>query len=93
MALVQKKLAVIVLAVLAALATEASCSGIPGHTWRRIRRVNREGPFLGLVVPNAFEMSPILQSPSFVQKANLPYLDAAGVHVNNASGFIQSSFI
>ncbi|KAK3041707.1 hypothetical protein RJ639_001517 [Escallonia herrerae] len=32
----------------------------------KISGINMEGPYLGLVVPNSFEMDPLLQSPSFV---------------------------
>lgn len=42
---------------------------------RIIRKINRHGPYLGIVVPNAFEMDPLLQSSSFnVSKT----LDVAG---------------
>lgn len=48
------------------------------YTWGRIARINLEGPYLGIVVPNSFEMSPLLQSPSFVPHSKLPYIDFAG---------------
>eukprot|EP00253_Pinus_taeda_P027406 PITA_27406 len=42
---------------------------------RIIHKINRHGPYLGIVVPNAFEMDPLLQSSSFnVSKT----LDIAG---------------
>ncbi|PIA64882.1 hypothetical protein AQUCO_00100393v1 [Aquilegia coerulea] len=44
----------------------------------KIRKVNSKGPYLGLVVPNAFEMTPLLQSPSFVADGNIPFLDFSG---------------
>ncbi|KAF8725511.1 hypothetical protein HU200_020041 [Digitaria exilis] len=62
----------------------ASCAvvvfgaGVPESTARSIRR---HGPFLGVVVPNAFEMEPLLRSPRFSPaKGNQrpPYLDVAG---------------
>ncbi|KAI3897916.1 hypothetical protein MKW92_009587 [Papaver armeniacum] len=34
--------------------------------------------FLGLVVPNSFELGPLLQSSSFVADPSLPYLDFSG---------------
>ncbi|KAL6984781.1 hypothetical protein U1Q18_018160 [Sarracenia purpurea var. burkii] len=40
--------------------------------------INKKGPYLGMVVPNSFEMSPLLQSPSFVADQNLPYFDFSG---------------
>ncbi|KAK9269392.1 hypothetical protein L1049_001165 [Liquidambar formosana] len=45
---------------------------------KKISRINKEGPYLGLVVPNSFEMNPLLQSPSFVPDHKYPYLDLAG---------------
>jgi len=49
---------------------------IPSPEVRKIiRNINRHGPYLGIVVPNAFEMDPLLQSSAFnVSKA----LDLAG---------------
>ncbi|WVZ72932.1 hypothetical protein U9M48_021314 [Paspalum notatum var. saurae] len=44
---------------------------ISGETWQAVRRANRDaGPFVGLVVPNAYEMDPVLQSPSFNKPSN-----------------------
>ncbi|KDP33702.1 hypothetical protein JCGZ_07273 [Jatropha curcas] len=48
------------------------------YSIREIDRVNKEGPYLGIVVPNAFEMNPLLQSPSFEPNLQLPYLDFSG---------------
>lgn len=47
--------------------------------FKRISRINKEGPFLGVVVPNAFEMNPLLESSSFVADERFPYLDFAGM--------------
>ncbi|WVZ97101.1 hypothetical protein U9M48_042659 [Paspalum notatum var. saurae] len=60
-----------------------SCSvraAVQESTARSIRMVNRRGPFLGVVVPNTFEMEPLLRSPSFSSPAKglPPYLDVAG---------------
>ncbi|CAN6353322.1 unnamed protein product [Urochloa humidicola] len=58
-----------------------SCAAaVPESTARSIRRVNRHGPFLGVVVPNAFEMEPLLRSTRFSPaRGHLPpYLDVAG---------------
>ncbi|KAF8036287.1 hypothetical protein BT93_C2112 [Corymbia citriodora subsp. variegata] len=54
-------------------------SGAVGHrSETMVDGVNKEGPFLGIVVPNSFEMNPLLQSPSFVPNETLPYLDISG---------------
>ncbi|XP_048227597.1 bark storage protein A [Ricinus communis] len=45
---------------------------------RKIDRLNEEGPYFGIVVPNAFEMNPLLQSQNFVAHAQVPYLDFSG---------------
>ncbi|KAM3735661.1 hypothetical protein ACB098_10G103700 [Castanea mollissima] len=34
-------------------------------TRRMIAKANRDGPYLGLVIPNLFEMNPLFQSPNF----------------------------
>ncbi|KAK3041706.1 hypothetical protein RJ639_001516 [Escallonia herrerae] len=43
-----------------------------------ISGINMEGPYLGLVVPNSFELDPLLQSPSFLVNESLPFLDVSG---------------
>lgn len=54
-------------------------AAVPESTARSIRRANRLGPFLGVVVPNAFEMEPLLRSPRFSPARSLPpHLDVAG---------------
>lgn len=66
-----------VVVVMATFATESE-GAIPASTWRTVQKVNEVGPFLGLVVPNSFEMSPLFQSNSFVPYPSLPYLDFGG---------------
>nr|XP_043624020.1 bark storage protein A [Erigeron canadensis] len=43
-----------------------------------IRSVNMVGSYIGIVVPNSFEMNPLLQSSSFVENHKRPYLDISG---------------
>ncbi|KAF9615672.1 hypothetical protein IFM89_026054 [Coptis chinensis] len=45
---------------------------------RNISEINSKGPYLGLVVPNAFEMTPLLQSQSFAADDTHPFLDFSG---------------
>ncbi|KAJ4957796.1 hypothetical protein NE237_024907 [Protea cynaroides] len=45
---------------------------------KKIRKVNKKGHYLGIVVPNSYEMSPLLQSSSFVADEKLPYVDFSG---------------
>ncbi|KAG2691851.1 hypothetical protein I3760_08G025500 [Carya illinoinensis] len=55
---------VIVFAVVLLNAPETN-GALSSRTWRKIYKANRNGPYLGLVIPNLFEMNPLLQSPSF----------------------------
>jgi hypothetical protein len=56
-------------------------AAVPESMEHAIPRVNRHGPFIGVVVPNAFEMDPLLRSSSFspAKKGLPPYLDVAGM--------------
>ncbi|KAK7314444.1 hypothetical protein VNO77_32968 [Canavalia gladiata] len=49
-------------------------------SWRKIININREGPYVGIVVPNAFELNPLLHSPAFVPHHKFPYFDFSGKH-------------
>ncbi|KAG5037113.1 hypothetical protein JHK86_017953 [Glycine max] len=49
-------------------------------SWREISNINSEGPYLGIVVPNSFELGPLLRSSSFVPHNKFPYFDFAGKH-------------
>ncbi|KAF3328737.1 bark storage protein A [Carex littledalei] len=53
-------------------------AAIPSGIKKTIDDVNKEGPYLGIVVPNAFEMNPLLNSSNFVVNSKLPYLDVQG---------------
>ncbi|GMY17597.1 bark storage protein A-like [Fagus crenata] len=50
--------------------------GLPAKTQSMIAEANRNGPYLGLVSPNLFEMNPLLQSPSFTSSNFI--IDIAG---------------
>uniref|UniRef100_A0A0D9WE30 Nucleoside phosphorylase domain-containing protein n=1 Tax=Leersia perrieri TaxID=77586 RepID=A0A0D9WE30_9ORYZ len=65
----------LLLVVAAAAVAEAA---VPAIASQAVRHVNRWGPFLGVVVPNGFEMEPLLRSPDFSPAKELPYLDVAG---------------
>lgn len=56
-----------------------SQAAVPMSVLKQVYRANKNGPYLGIVVPNAFEMNPLLQSPSFVVDHNLPHLDFSGL--------------
>lgn len=68
-----------VLAAAVVLMATASEGFISKKTWSAIRRADRDGPFVGLVVPNAYEMVPVLNSPDFKPSSNIPILDVQGI--------------
>ncbi|CAI0390074.1 unnamed protein product [Linum tenue] len=45
---------------------------------RKIHEVNKIGPYLGIVVPNMFEMNPLLQPDRFMSDPTTPTLDIMG---------------
>lgn len=51
-------------------------AAIPTKTQRIINKANKDGPYLGLVIPNQFELNPLLQHPSY-QPSNLT-IDVSG---------------
>lgn len=51
---------------------------ISSDVQKKINSVNNKGTYLGVVIPNAFEMNPLLQSPSYSPEKTLPYIDFAG---------------
>jgi hypothetical protein len=53
-------------------------AAVPYNIRKTINKVNKDGPYLGIVVPNAFEMNPLLNSGNFVVNSELPYLDVQG---------------
>lgn len=54
-------------------------AAIPDSVTRAVRQANRHGPYIGVVVPNSFEMEPLLRSPSLSPAKGMhPFLDVAG---------------
>ncbi|KAJ1377568.1 Nucleoside phosphorylase domain [Sesbania bispinosa] len=41
-----------------------NCALMP-ELQRKIDKINQEGPYLGLIIPNAFELDPLLQNPGY----------------------------
>ncbi|CAJ2636775.1 unnamed protein product [Trifolium pratense] len=66
------------LVVLVMLLLGNSYGAINQLSWREISNINNKGPYIGIVVPNAFELNPLLQSSSFVPHNKFPYFDFAG---------------
>nr|CAB3475649.1 unnamed protein product [Digitaria exilis] len=69
----QAMLAALMVVAMAAAAVTPAAGFISGKTWRAVRRANRVGgPFVGLVVPNAYEMDPSLRTPASSPEATSP---------------------
>lgn len=62
--------------VFVVLTLEEANGAATGKTKKLIDMANRRGPYLGLVIPNLFEMNPLLQHPSY-KPTNLT-IDYAG---------------
>ena len=52
-----------------------SCALTP-KLHRKIAKINKEGPYLGLIIPNSFELNPLLQNPGYAASDNI--IDFAG---------------
>lgn len=62
--------------------------GISHEIGKNIDRINKMGPYLGIVVPNSFELDPLLQSPSFVADEKFPFLDFSGKYISKIYYYI-----
>ncbi|KAL8189007.1 hypothetical protein R6Q57_029254 [Mikania cordata] len=51
---------------------------IPNSLFKDIDSVNKAGSYIGIVVPNSFEINPLLQSSSLVADSKHPYIDIFG---------------
>ncbi|TKY44614.1 Bark storage protein A [Spatholobus suberectus] len=70
-----------VLLVLVLLGSSIGVNGALSElSWREISNINSQGPYIGIVVPNTFELGPLLHSHSFVADNKIPYFDFAGKH-------------
>lgn len=73
---------VVVFLVVGFMSCEAyGYGGISHKIGKKIDRMNKMGPYLGIVVPNSFELDPLLQSPSFVADEKFPFLDFSGKYI------------
>lgn len=55
---------------------------------KKLARINKEGPYLGLVIPNSFELNPLLQNPGYTPTNTI--IDFAGKEGKNISSFLYS---
>ncbi|GLJ53341.1 hypothetical protein SUGI_1137400 [Cryptomeria japonica] len=49
-----------------------------GKLLGQVNVINSDGPYLGLVVPNTFEMDPLLDPSNFIVNENVSYIDLSG---------------
>lgn len=47
----------------------------------KIAKANQEGPYLGLIIPNSFELNPLLQNPGYTPSDTI--IDFAGKNLSN----------
>ena len=55
---------------------------------RKIAKANKEGPYLGLVIPNSFELDPLLQSPNYTSSNTT--IDFAGSSIVISSLYLRN---
>lgn len=61
------------------LSQEQSHGALHGSTKKMVDQANKNGPYLGLVIPNMFEMNPLLDNPHY--KSSKLVIDYAGILV------------
>ncbi|GLU01443.1 hypothetical protein SLE2022_187500 [Rubroshorea leprosula] len=59
------RVALMMLLALMMLKDHQANGAVPAHTQKLIHEANSNGSYLGLVIPNLFEMNPLLQHPNF----------------------------
>lgn len=52
-----------------------SCA-LTSELQNKIAKINEEGPYLGLIIPNSFELNPLLQNPGYTPSDSI--IDFAG---------------
>ncbi|POO00897.1 Nucleoside phosphorylase [Trema orientale] len=71
-------LLVFVVLVLGISTSNRANGAVSPVTKKNIDRINKRGPYFGIVAPNIFELNPLLESGSFVADENQPYVDCSG---------------
>ncbi|GLJ53340.1 hypothetical protein SUGI_1137390 [Cryptomeria japonica] len=74
MALKLVHIQVLLLIFMAIVCNAEHSAKVLGH----VNIINSDGPYMGLVVPNTFEMEPLLQPPNFIVNENVSYVDLSG---------------
>jgi len=64
------------------IAQHASVScALTSELQTKIAKANEEGPYLGLIIPNSFELDPLLQNPGYTPSDTI--IDFAGICIHN----------
>lgn len=50
-----------------------------GHTKNMIDQANKKGPYIGIVIPNLFELNPLLNYPEY--KSSQRIIDVGGMYI------------
>lgn len=71
----------LVYAIILALTAQEhySNAALSPETLKFIEAANTDGPYLGLVIPNTYELNPLLQSPNFTSTHLI--IDFSGKHI------------
>ena len=81
MVMVVKMMKMVALIGMVMLISIGVVCGLPSSsTLKRIHRVNSLGHHLGIVVPNAYEMDPLLNNTIFQSYSHVPTIDIGGNH-------------
>ncbi|XP_078431862.1 phosphorylase superfamily protein [Wolffia australiana] len=64
--------------IISAFGCHVANGDVPAGTMKKIDLINQKGTHLGVIVPNVFELAPILQSPDYKADTGLPFIDFAG---------------
>ncbi|GLJ53343.1 hypothetical protein SUGI_1137430 [Cryptomeria japonica] len=78
MAMALSSISSILFSVFVLLLLSKSEAFLSSHLKRKISTINRGGRYFGLVIPNTFEMNPLLQPPTFLANDHHPYVDISG---------------
>lgn len=66
----------VLLSALMLLNAQQGNGALTARTQKMIAKVNEDGPYLGLVIPNLYEMNPLLESSNYTATNTI---DIAGI--------------
>ena len=78
MAVKRSVLGIFLLSIFIWVNAENDNGALTPNLLRKIAEANKEGPYLGLIIPNSFELDPLLQSSNYTSTNNT--IDFAGIY-------------